>query len=373
MNPNGPDFSMSERLPRVLVEAAHPKHLHQFAAVARAGEGRFETCYVVKDKDINLALADAMGLSYTQYGRYGRTLGEKSQNAWRTIRDLDRVARDTEADLILSRSSPYAALLGRTRPFRTMPMPDSEVVPLINYLVAPLSDVVVTPQHYGRSYRSQVRVPGVFEECYLHPLVFRPDPQALDLAKLQPGDPFAFVRFVGWTANHDVGQGGFNLDAKRDLVRRLGEHVRVVVSSETPLPDDLEQHRLSVPVHLAQSLLGQASVYIGDSQSMATEAALLGTPSIRYNSFVGDDDMRNFVVLEEEHGLIRNFSSAHEATRAAVEAVRDGWKTEWTERRAAYFEGRPPLADLLATLVAEAAAGASIPQLRRLVVDAVFS
>ncbi|MBK7853743.1 MAG: hypothetical protein IPJ79_01455 [Bacteroidetes bacterium] len=31
-----------------------------------------------------------------------------------------------------------------------------------------------------------------------------------------------------------------------------------------------------------------AHMYIGDSQTMAAEAAVLGTPSIRYNDFVGE-------------------------------------------------------------------------------------
>lgn len=31
-----------------------------------------------------------------------------------------------------------------------------------------------------------------------------------------------------------------------------------------------------------------AKMYIGDSQTMAAEAAVLGTPSIRFNDFVGE-------------------------------------------------------------------------------------
>ena len=46
---------------------------------------------------------------------------------------------------------------------------------------------------------------------------------------------------------------------------------------------------------------------------MATESALLGTPSIRYNSFVGKNDMSNFVLLEKKYKLLKNFSNFRDA------------------------------------------------------------
>jgi predicted glycosyltransferase len=42
---------------------------------------------------------------------------------------------------------------------------------------------------------------------------------------------------------------------------------------------------------------------------MTTEAAVLGTPAIRCNSFVGKRDMGNFIELEKKYGLIFNFDS----------------------------------------------------------------
>ena len=48
-----------------------------------------------------------------------------------------------------------------------------------------------------------------------------------------------------------------------------------------------EPYRLSVAPHKIHHLLYYSSLYVGDSQTMAAEAAVLGVPSLRCNSFVG--------------------------------------------------------------------------------------
>ena len=50
--------------------------------------------------------------------------------------------------------------------------------------------------------------------------------------------------------------------------------------------------------------MAYATLYIGDSQSMAVEAAMLGTPSLRFNDFAG----RIGVLEELEHKYKLTFS-----------------------------------------------------------------
>ncbi len=336
---------------KVLFELAHPKHFHQFRSVAEAGGEAFETTYLAKDKDVTVDLVREAGLPYLPYGRRGKTLTQKVGAAFKTTTDLDRAARQVGAELIVSRSSPYATLMAKVRSYRSVVMVDSEVVPLINYFVGPLADLVVTPAHFPHTFRNHVRVEGVFEECYLHPDTFAPDASRIEAAGLRPDEPFSVVRFVGWDANHDVGQGGFTEADKINLVERLSKHGQVVISSEASLPPSLEPYRLRLPASDLHSLIHYASLYVGDSQSMATEAALLGTPSVRFNSFVGPDDMMNFVVLENEHDLLRNARSATEAIEISETALAERWKPVWEARRDAYFASRPPLSRQLADVL----------------------
>jgi hypothetical protein len=82
--------------------------------------------------------------------------------------------------------------------------------------------------------------------------------------------------------------------------------------------------------------LAAADLLVADTQTMVTEAALLGTPAVRSNSFVGEDDMGNFLELESA-GLVRNCRSADYAIELATELLSDPSTAEtWRRRRAAY-------------------------------------
>ena len=67
------------------------------------------------------------------------------------------------------------------------------------------------------------------------------------------------------------------------------------------MPNELEKLRLKIkPTELLEFMDG-LTLYIGDSQTMAAEAAVLGVPSIRYNDFVGK--LGYLEELEDKYGL----------------------------------------------------------------------
>jgi predicted glycosyltransferase len=72
---------------------------------------------------------------------------------------------------------------------------------------------------------------------------------------------------------------------------------KVFISAEGKLPDEIKQYQIKSNPNNIHHLMYFSQIYIGDSQSMATEATLLGTPSIRFNTFVGEKDLNNFIFL----------------------------------------------------------------------------
>lgn len=67
---------------------------------------------------------------------------------------------------------------------------------------------------------------------------------------------------------------------------------------------------------------------------MTTEAGVLGTPAIRCNSFVGENDMGNFIELEQKYGLIFNYNDSDKAIGKAVELIqKPDLKEEWRKKR----------------------------------------
>ena len=69
--------------------------------------------------------------------------------------------------------------------------------------------------------RKQLRYNGQLELAYLHPNYFSPDPSVLDEIGLNEDDTIIFLRFVSWTASHDVGEHG--VKRKIDLVNELAK------------------------------------------------------------------------------------------------------------------------------------------------------
>ena len=100
-------------------------------------------------------------------------------------------------------------------------------------------------------------------------------------------------------AYHDIDSDvhGINTEIAQNLIDLLLPHGDVYITSERELEPQFEKYRLQINPLDIHHVIAFAKLYIGDSQSMAVEAAMLGTPSLRFNDFAG-----KIGVLEElEH------------------------------------------------------------------------
>lgn len=338
---------------KILFEIAHPKHYYQFKNVIKLLTKSNEVKIIARQKDIVCRLLDAEGIEYDIYGGHGKNLWTKFFILPDILVKYMRTVTRFKPDFIVSKSSPYAAIVGKITRVKTCIMPDSEVVTFNNRFVVPLSDVVITPVTYSMDYGPKhMRVSGFFEDGYLHPRFLDAEAEDRKINSIpNKKTKFAILRFVGWYANHDLGKFGFSDDEKIMLVENLKKYCEVLISSEAALPSELEKYRFKAPVNKMHHALYKASLYIGDSQTMATEAALCGTPAIRYNSFVGENDMSNFKILENKSMLL-NLSSFEDVHRKAIEIIKDNSsKTTALERRRAYFQEVGDINEELAALL----------------------
>lgn len=328
---------------RVLFDLTHPAHVHLFRNAIAELEERGHQVYVTsREKDVTCDLLDAYGIDH-------HPLTSKPRSApglaleW-TVREfrLLRAATSFDPDVFVSRLDPAVAhvawLLGRP----SVVFDDSEKARLAGRLTHPFADVICTPSGYGRDLGpKQRRYDGIHEIAYLHPDRFEPALADLAACGVDTGETLYVLRFVDWSAHHDVGRTGFSLAAKRELVSSLSERGTVYVTSERPLPDEFRQYRAPVPPHLMLDLLAVADLYVGDSQTMATEAAVLGVPAVRSNSFAAGDDMSNFVELEEEYGLLFSIPSERAAVAKASALASDPTTgAEWERKRTRFFEDK---------------------------------
>jgi predicted glycosyltransferase len=227
----------------------------------------------------------------------------------------------------------FIAPIGKLLGIPVVVFTDSEPVPIDKYLTYPIADIICTPACFDKDLgKRQVRYEGYHELAYLSPRYFKPDPSVLDKIGVKKDEPFTIVRFVAWRASHDFRQKGFSFDQKQAVIQKLQRYGKVFITSEKPLPKEIESFRLTLPPHQVHDLMYYAQLFIGDGATMATEASILGTPAVRSSSMALN--MGNFVELMERYQLVYSYYNPDEAFQKAINILENpDSKHEWKRRR----------------------------------------
>ena len=322
---------------KFIFEFNHPKHYYQFKHIMSLLQSKGHSIKVLaRDKDVLLNVLQEENVPYEVFGVHKDSIIGKVFSSLSIFRQYKRIAQAFSPDAIVSKASLYGTLVAKKLHCNSFIFPDSEVVALTNKVVAPLATYIITPESFTIDFGvKHKRIKGLFEDCYLSPDVFSIDEHYPENSGLNR--PYAVLRFVGWSANHDINNSGFSLEEKKMLVKSIGEYMTVYISSEKELPSELSSFKLTTPAAQIHQVLGNADLYIGDSQTMATEAALLGTPSIRSNSFVGENDMSNFKMLESKYGILLNIRDFECVLSTAIDFAKLSRKAEWQKKRDEYY------------------------------------
>lgn len=179
------------------------------------------------------------------------------------------------------------------------------------------------------SLGKQILHNGYHELAYLHPNYLSSNP-VLDKLGFTDDDNFIILRFFSWNASHDGGHSG--IQNKVELVQKLENYGRVLISSEGWLDKELEKYEIKISPEKMHDLMYYASLYVGEGATMATESEILGTSAIYISSFIGT--MSNFVELEQKYGLINNYIDSDKAMKKAVEFLQKSeLEKEWKNKR----------------------------------------
>ncbi len=128
---------------------------------------------------------------------------------------------------------------------------------------------------------------------------------------------YVIIRFVSWNASHDIGQKGMTLSFKKRLVNEISKYAEVIISSEDKLPEEFKKYQFKIHPDKMHNVLAFASLFIGESSTMASESACLGTPAIYINSLeVG------YCTEQEEYGLLYNFRSPEGVLEKSLELIK---------------------------------------------------
>ena len=326
---------------RILIYIGHPGHVHFFKNfIWEMKRGGHDLVVTARDKDVALRLLEAYGIQHTVIGRAGKG---RLDLIWEWVgrdRGIYAIARRFRPDILTGIHNPCVAHIARLTGAKSIIFTDTEHAKIANLTTFPFSDVICTPSCFKKDLgKKQVRYNGYHELAYLHPNYFKPDPSVLDELGIKETDKYVIVRFVSWDASHDIGQSGFDLATKRKLVAEIGKYACILITSESPLPEEFEQYRISLPPEKLHDLLYYATLCIGEGATIATEAAILGTPSIYVSSLLGT--MGNFIELEQEYGLTFNFIDPDKSIEKATELIQKlNIKAEWAKKRKRLLEDK---------------------------------
>ena len=304
---------------RLLFDVLHPAHVHFFRPLAEAAlEGGGEVLFTAREKDVTRQLLEAYDLpGEILTGIGGGMLGLAREMAVRTAKLCARV-RSFEPDLMLGIMGPVIAPVSRIMGVPSWVFYDTETAGLTNRFVYPMCHRLFLPVAYsGPAPDKAIRYPGYHELSYLHPNRFTADPSVLEDAGLDGREPFAVVRLVSWEASHDVGDSGFQDPV--GFVRWLSERIRVVVSGERGVPEELRPLAMTLPPERVHHLLAAADLYVGEGATMAAEAAVLGTPAV----FVHTARLGYLLELEEKFQLLWNTDSQSRAVEIVTSCLED--------------------------------------------------
>ncbi len=298
----------------LLLDIGHPAHVHLFRSAIAAWQARRRTIHIVaRPKDITTRLLDLYGLEHTVLQPVGRgrvgLARELVAREWAML----KLARRLKPRIIAG-TSVNATRVARVVGARSVIFneDDASYVPMFKLLGYGLASAIVTPEclayeDYGPRH---LTYPAYQKLFYLHPARFTPDPAVLDELGLSRHEPYGVVRLSALQAHHDFAARGMSTDMVRRCIDLARGRARVFLTSEKPLDTEFEPYRLPVSAERIHHVLAFAQFHLGDSQSMSIEAALLGVPSLKINSFAGRISVVRDLVRD---GLVFDFAPGQEA------------------------------------------------------------
>lgn len=313
----------------ILFDIIHPADVWFFKHPMRILKERGHRIVIAsREKDVTIDLLNAAGYQQEIISRSGGGIAHLACELVRRDWALCRLARRERADVLVGLGGPTTAHAGKLTGIPSCVFYDLESARLQNCLTYPFATRVHVPECYSGWIPAATgrRFSGYKELSYLHPKRFSPDRRtALANGILEDRENF-FLRVVSWHASHDIGKHGWSSDLLRSVVRHLDRLGHVIISSERLLPAEFEAHLYTGDPQEIHHVLAHSRFYVGESMTMATEAAVLGVPAICATP------MRSSYIreLEQRYGLVRslqhpNWPNTCEAIQWALDRPVESW------------------------------------------------
>lgn len=290
----------------------HPSKFHVFRnTINTLKSNGHHVEVVITSKDVLEDLVRSEGWEYTNIFPEGRKMKGVSPyissaiNLVRTIIRLLKYTKGKKYDLFIT--DDLLVYVGKLRGIKTLVFTDDDLAIVKQFsIILSFADYCLAPTVTDLGKYNKIKIPfnSYKELAYLHPNQFKVDNNVVEKFK---GDynRYFLIRLVSLKSYHDVGKKGIGYDKAKKLIELLEPYGRIYISAERELEKELEKYRIKISPNELKHVLAGADLYVGDSQTMSSEAAVLGVPSFRINDFVGK------IGVMEEKDLVYGVSKSY--------------------------------------------------------------
>ena len=342
---------------KLLIDVNHPAHVHLFRNLSKEIEKLgHKVLWTARTRDVLKTLLDHYNCNYQMLSKAQKgILGLGIELIERDIKLL-KVVNVFKPDLMIGTS----VCISHIGKLKNIPSAyfgeDNQDLIKLSKIAYPFMDVICTPDCFKTNLgKKHITYPSYQELAYLSPKRFTPDPNILKTLKINKGERFFVLRFVSFKASHDIRERGISHEIANELIGLLSDYGKVFINSEVKLPEHIEKLRIKIPPHKLLDVLNYATLCIGDSQTVIAEAAVLGTPSFRNNTYVGFPDKVPYLdELDEKYGLVYNYRP--EETEVMFDKIKEllnkkNLKEIWQKKRKKMMEDKIDLTDWMLDFV----------------------
>ncbi len=305
---------------KILFDISHPAHVHFFRSTIRncINEGHIVKV-LSRSKDMTVHLLDSFEIEHKTISTAKESF---IQRAWELVIRVSRLVieiRRFAPNVIIAREGLFASIAGALARVPCISFDDTDDARIQLALYTKFATRIYTDIGYSRRFSAKHRFyRGISCASYLNPDQFSPDKTVLARYGVSLDRPFVLIRLVSWFASHDFGQRGFQGEEIKGLIlaiQKLG--FDVLISSEVELAEFFNRFTKQFHGEDVHHLIALSSLYVGESATMAAEAAILGTPAVHMSTrkiwYTNE--------LEFKFKLVYNVRSMNECCRVVNELL----------------------------------------------------
>jgi predicted glycosyltransferase len=206
-------------------------------------------------------------------------------NITRTLFKLLLKINKKKYDLFVT--SDLLVIIGKIKKVPSILVTDDDLKGAPNqWLLFKYADYIFAPKicNLGKYESKKISFYGYKALGHLHPNHFTPSVEIINKYNLQP-DTYFFIRTVAVISHHDSGMHGIKDELLSKIIQFLEQFGKVLLNSEREVPRHLQKYLLKFNKNEISHILAFSKMVISDSSTVCAEAAVLGVPTIEFNSW----------------------------------------------------------------------------------------